>query len=74
MYNSGAHFYISSQGPKNSGTTLAIDKIILANLMLQFDFAWPVEKNGEDLDVSEIVGLSIRKKVPLLALVIMCRC
>ncbi|XP_052172526.1 cytochrome P450 736A117-like isoform X2 [Diospyros lotus] len=54
--------------------SLAALQLALANLMLMFDFALPGGERAEELDMSEIAGLVIHKKLPLSAIVTMCSC
>uniref|UniRef100_A0A2N9EJ94 Cytochrome P450 n=1 Tax=Fagus sylvatica TaxID=28930 RepID=A0A2N9EJ94_FAGSY len=44
---------------------LATVEYVLANLLYWFDWELPGGAKGEDLDMSEVFGLSIHKKVPL---------
>ena len=46
---------------------MAVNEIILASLVHQFDWSLPGGAAGEDLDMSETAGLAIHKKSPLLA-------
>ncbi|CAM8952037.1 unnamed protein product [Rhodiola kirilowii] len=43
----------------------AIIELVLANLLLNFDWSLPDGARGEDLDVEETSGLSVHKKNPL---------
>ncbi|XP_052198629.1 cytochrome P450 736A117-like isoform X3 [Diospyros lotus] len=54
--------------------SLAVLQLALANLMLIFDFALPARERAEELDMSEIAGSVIHKKLPLLVTVTMCSC
>lgn len=45
---------------------MAINEIALANLVHKFDWALPAgEAKCEDLDMSESIGLTIHRKIPL---------
>ena len=46
---------------------MAVNEIILASLVHQFDWSLPGGEAGEGLDMSETAGLTIHKKSPLLA-------
>ncbi|OWM65398.1 hypothetical protein CDL15_Pgr008988 [Punica granatum] len=46
---------------------MATDNFVLANLMLRFDWALPPGMRAEDLDMTQCTGLTIHRKVPLLA-------
>ncbi|XP_031405581.1 cytochrome P450 71A25-like [Punica granatum] len=46
---------------------MAMDNFVLANLMLRFDWALPPGMRAEDLDMTQCTGLTIHRKVPLLA-------
>lgn len=46
---------------------IANNEIVLANLLHKFDWKLPEGVRGEDLDMNEIVGLAIHRKVHLLA-------
>ncbi|KAJ0950630.1 putative cytochrome P450 [Helianthus annuus] len=41
-------------------------ELAIANLVYKYDFALPEEVNGEELDMTEITGLTLRRKSPLL--------
>ncbi|KAL5544056.1 hypothetical protein UlMin_007840 [Ulmus minor] len=47
---------------------MATNELVLANLVHKFDWELPNGAKGEDLDMSECVGLTIHRKVPLLAI------
>ncbi|XP_071713450.1 cytochrome P450 736A117-like [Rutidosis leptorrhynchoides] len=47
---------------------MAINELVLANLVHKFDFMLPDGQKGEDLDMNEINGLALLKKLPLLVL------
>ncbi|KAL7191865.1 hypothetical protein ACSBR2_023861 [Camellia fascicularis] len=51
---------------------MAVDELALANLVYKFDFAVPNGARGEDLDVSEAIGLTVHKRSPILAVVTHC--
>ncbi|KAF3438674.1 hypothetical protein FNV43_RR21438 [Rhamnella rubrinervis] len=46
---------------------MAINELALENLVHRFDWKLPGGAKGEDLDVTESTGLTIHKKLPLLA-------
>ncbi|KAF5476685.1 hypothetical protein F2P56_003399 [Juglans regia] len=46
---------------------LTIIELVLANLVQKFDWALPNEASGQDLDMSESIGLTIHRKFPLTA-------
>ncbi|KAI5665111.1 hypothetical protein M9H77_24434 [Catharanthus roseus] len=47
---------------------MASNELMLANLLNKFDWELPNGAKGEDLDMTEDFGLSIRRKLPLLGL------
>ena len=48
---------------------MAINELTFSNLMFKFDFTVPDGAKNEELDISEMTGLTIHKNVPLLTLV-----
>ncbi|KAI3515365.1 hypothetical protein L1887_14245 [Cichorium endivia] len=48
---------------------MAINELVLANLVYKFDFALP---GGEDLDMSETTGMTVHKKCPILVIASPC--
>lgn len=46
---------------------IAMDEIVLANLVHKYDWSLPSGKTGEDLDMTETTGIAIHRKMPLLA-------
>ncbi|XAR50255.1 hypothetical protein NMG60_11004530 [Bertholletia excelsa] len=51
---------------------MALNEIVLANVVLKFDWELPGGAKGEDLDMRECIGLTIKRKVPLLAAATSC--
>ncbi|KAJ0804439.1 putative cytochrome P450 [Helianthus annuus] len=45
---------------------IVVNELALANLVYKYDFALPEEVKGEELDMTEITGLVLRRKSPLL--------
>ncbi|KAI7756484.1 hypothetical protein M8C21_031046, partial [Ambrosia artemisiifolia] len=45
---------------------VSINELVLANMVYKYDFALPNGVRSEDLDMTELVGLVVRKKDPLL--------
>ncbi|KAJ0807467.1 putative cytochrome P450 [Helianthus annuus] len=45
---------------------IVVNELALANLVNKYDFALPEEVNGEELDMTEITGLTLHRKSPLL--------
>ncbi|MFS7910907.1 putative cytochrome P450 [Helianthus anomalus] len=45
---------------------IVVNQLALANLVYKYDFALPEEVKGEELDMTEITGLVLRRKSPLL--------
>ena len=43
-------------------------KLVLANLVHNFDWTLPGRARGEDLDMTESTGLTIHRKFPLMAI------
>ncbi|CAL5375060.1 unnamed protein product [Camellia sinensis] len=50
----------------------AVDELALAKPVYKFDFAVPNGARGEDLDMSEAIGLTVHKRSPMLAVVTPC--
>ncbi|PWA40748.1 cytochrome P450 71A2 [Artemisia annua] len=46
--------------------TAAINELVLANIVYKYDLALPNDGRPEELDISEIVGIVVHKKSPLL--------
>lgn len=46
---------------------MVIDELSLANVVYKFDWALPNGVNAQDLDMTECIGATIHRKVPLLA-------
>ncbi|XP_071733355.1 cytochrome P450 736A117-like [Rutidosis leptorrhynchoides] len=44
---------------------MILNDLVLANLVHQFDFVLPDGQKGEDMDISETVGLAVHRRVPL---------
>ncbi|KAI7732374.1 hypothetical protein M8C21_010313 [Ambrosia artemisiifolia] len=44
---------------------LVVNELALANLVYKYDLALPDEMNGEELDMTEITGLTLHRKSPL---------
>ncbi|CAA2987791.1 cytochrome P450 71A6-like [Olea europaea subsp. europaea] len=47
---------------------MAVDELALAKLMLNFNFTLPIGVTERDLDMSELSGITVRKKLPLLVM------
>lgn len=47
---------------------MTANEMVLANLVHKFDWSLPGGAAGEDLDMSEIGGITIHRKYPLLAI------
>ncbi|KAL8457999.1 hypothetical protein ACS0TY_035755 [Phlomoides rotata] len=67
----GLHFEFTPFGAGRRGCpgvafALSVVELALAKLVYNFNFALPGGARGEDLDMSEVYGLSVRKKYPLL--------
>lgn len=45
---------------------VSINELVLANLVYKYDFALPNGQKGEEIDMSDLVGLVVRKKEPLM--------
>ncbi|KAK1440412.1 hypothetical protein QVD17_06239 [Tagetes erecta] len=45
---------------------VSINELVLANLVYKYDFALPNGQKVEELDMSDLVGLVVRKKEPLM--------
>ncbi|KAM0064369.1 putative cytochrome P450 [Helianthus debilis subsp. tardiflorus] len=45
---------------------ISITELVLANLVYKYEFALPNGVRSEELDMTEVVGLLVRKRVPLL--------
>jgi hypothetical protein len=46
---------------------MTTNELVLANLVHKFDWALPDGARAEDLDMTQRTGLTIHRKVPLLA-------
>ncbi|KAJ9559874.1 hypothetical protein OSB04_005034 [Centaurea solstitialis] len=67
----GLHFELTPFGAgrrKCPGIQFAmnVNELVLASLVHKFDFGLPDAQRPEDLDMSETVGITIHKKLPLL--------
>ncbi|CAI9267264.1 unnamed protein product [Lactuca saligna] len=67
----GLHFELTPFGAgrrKCPGIQFAmsVNELVLASLVYSFDFQLPGGQKGQDLDMSETVGITIHKKLPLL--------
>jgi cytochrome P450 len=47
---------------------IAVNELVLANLVYQFDWKFPDGVAGRDLDMSEVVSFTCHRKYPLLAI------
>ncbi|KAK1436710.1 hypothetical protein QVD17_02492 [Tagetes erecta] len=45
---------------------IAVNELAIANIVYKYDLSLPDEKGGEELDMSEITGLTTHRKSPLL--------
>ncbi|KAK8323218.1 hypothetical protein V6Z11_A12G223000, partial [Gossypium hirsutum] len=52
--------------------TIAINELLLANLVHKFDWSLPGGAKEKDLDMAETIGLTIHKKSPLIAVANRC--
>ncbi|KAI7756482.1 hypothetical protein M8C21_031044, partial [Ambrosia artemisiifolia] len=67
----GFHFELLPFGSGRRGCpgiqfAVSINELVLANLVYKYDFALPNGVRAEDLDMTELAGLVVRKKDPLL--------
>lgn len=67
----GLHFEFIPFGSGRRGCpgiqfAMIINKLALANLVYKYDFILPNVMKGEELDMSEITGLTLHRKSPLL--------
>ncbi|XP_057950921.1 cytochrome P450 736A117-like [Malania oleifera] len=60
-------FGAGRRGCPGTSFAMATIEIVLANIVCLFDWALPGGARGEDLDMTESSGISIHRKVPLLA-------
>ncbi|XP_022889899.1 cytochrome P450 71A8-like [Olea europaea var. sylvestris] len=51
---------------------MATNELVLANIIQKFDWELPNGAKGEDLDMSERPGVSVHRKVPLMAVATKC--
>lgn len=65
-------FGAGRRGCPGMAFAMATNELVLANLVQKFDWALPNEVKGEDLDMSERPGLTIRRKVPHFAVATQC--
>lgn len=66
----GLHFELTPFGAgrrKCPGINFAmnVNELVLASLVHKFDFVLPDAQKAEDLDMSETIGITIHKKLPL---------
>ncbi|KAI3498512.1 hypothetical protein L1887_34287 [Cichorium endivia] len=66
----GKHFEYLPFGAGRRGCpgiqfAIVIDELALANLVYKYDLALPDDVRGEDLDMSELTGLTLHRKYPL---------
>ena len=47
---------------------MAVNELVLANLLHKFDWALPGGAKAEDLDITECPGVAIHRRIPLLAI------
>ncbi|CAH1419147.1 unnamed protein product [Lactuca virosa] len=67
----GMHFEFLPFGAGRRGCpgiqfAIAINELVLANLVYKYDLALPDDVRGEELDMSEYTGLTLHRKFPLL--------
>ncbi|CAL5375050.1 unnamed protein product [Camellia sinensis] len=65
-------FGVGRRGCPGIQFAMAVDELALANLVYKFYFAIPNGARGEDLDMSEAIGLTVHKRSPILAVVTPC--
>ncbi|GMP35371.1 hypothetical protein CsSME_00007833 [Camellia sinensis var. sinensis] len=51
---------------------MAVNELVLANLVNKFDWQLPVGAKAEDLDITECPGVTIHKRIPLFAIATAC--
>ncbi|CAI8618189.1 unnamed protein product [Vicia faba] len=60
-------FGAGRRGCPGMSFAIALNELVLANLVCQFDWKLPDGVAGKDLDMSETVGITCHRKYPLLA-------
>ncbi|XP_057952197.1 cytochrome P450 736A117-like [Malania oleifera] len=60
-------FGAGRRGCPGTSFAMATNEIVLANIVCLFDWALPGGARGEDLDMTENSGITVHRKVPLLA-------
>ncbi|XWS47868.1 hypothetical protein CRYUN_Cryun13aG0022500 [Craigia yunnanensis] len=60
-------FGAGRRGCPGMAFAVAMNEIVLANLVHKFDWSLPNGTTGKDLDMTETTGIAIHKNVPLLA-------
>ncbi|CAI8618190.1 unnamed protein product [Vicia faba] len=60
-------FGAGRRGCPGMSFAIAVNELVLANLVCQFDWKLPDGVAGKDLDMSESVGIACHRKYPLLA-------
>ncbi|CAH1439737.1 unnamed protein product [Lactuca virosa] len=73
----GMHFEFLPFGAGRRGCpgiqfAIVINELALANLVYKYDFAVPDDMRGDELDMSEITGLTLHRKSPLLVVATSC--
>ncbi|KAL4584868.1 hypothetical protein LXL04_009478 [Taraxacum kok-saghyz] len=61
-------FGAGRRGCPGMAFAIAIDEHVLVNLLHKFDWELPNGEKGEDLDMEELPGITVHKKVPLLVM------
>lgn len=63
-------FGAGRRGCPGTAFAMATDEFVLANLMFGFDWKLPRGMRAEDLDMTQCTGLTIHRKVPLVAVAV----
>ncbi|XP_059644199.1 cytochrome P450 736A117-like [Cornus florida] len=67
-------FGAGRRGCPGTSFAIATNEFVLANLVHKFDWALPGGAKGENLDMTECPGATIRRRIPLLAVATPCSC
>ncbi|XP_028781800.1 cytochrome P450 71A2 [Neltuma alba] len=65
-------FGAGRRGCPGTQLAMALNELVIANVVFHFDWSLPNGEQGKDLDMSEAVGLTVHKKIPLLGVALPC--
>ncbi|XP_028781799.1 cytochrome P450 71A2-like isoform X2 [Neltuma alba] len=61
-------FGAGRRGCPGTQLAMALNELVIANVLYRFDWSLPKGEQGKDLDMCETVGLTAHKKMPLLGI------